>query len=91
MKPETKLFILPTCPYCKQVLNWMEELKSEDTKYAGVDLTIVNEKLQPELAEQYDYYYVPTFFSGDTKVHEGACSKEAVRKIFDEILAKVQA
>lgn len=86
MKPELKLFILPTCPYCRQVLGWIDELKNEDAKYSAVNLTIVDEKAQPDVASKYDYYYVPTFFLGADKIHEGAASKDIVRKVFDQYL-----
>lgn len=88
MKPVLRLFVMPSCPYCKQVLNWMEELRAEDPRYEGVELTTINEKLQPDVANQYDYYYVPTYFIDQTKVHEGAASKEKVRKVFDQYLAQ---
>lgn len=88
MKPVLKLFILATCPYCKQVLKWMEELKSENKDYAAIEVTIINEKLEPELAAQHDYYLVPTYYIDDIKVHEGAASKEIVRDVFDKFLAK---
>jgi len=88
MKHELKLFILPTCPYCKQVLGWMDELRSEDPRYAQIAVNMINEKQQPELAAQYDYYYVPTCFIDQTKVHEGAATKEKVRQVFEQCLSQ---
>ena len=87
MKPVLRLFVLAACPYCKQVFRWMEELMNEDQRYAAVDVTVIDEKLQPEVAEQYEYYYVPTYFINGNKVHEGAASKEIVRKVFEQVLA----
>ena len=43
---------------------------------------MVDEKKHPEIAEKYDYYYVPTFFVGGEKVHEGVPTKEAVEAVF---------
>ncbi len=77
-----------SCPYCKQAMKWMEELKSENAEYAGIDVTIIDEKKQPEISDQYDYYYVPTYFIDGNKVHEGAASKEKVESVFKQFLAQ---
>jgi len=34
-----------------------------------------------DIADQYDYYYVPCYFINESKVHEGAASKEIIRKV----------
>jgi thioredoxin 1 len=85
MKP-VLLFILPSCPYCKQALSWMEELKNETPQYNEVQLTIVDEGRQPDIAGEYDYYYVPTYYIDGTKVHEGAATKEIVRSVYEKAL-----
>ena len=53
-----KLFILPDCPYCKQAIKWIKELK-EDVKYQNIDIQLIDESQEVELADSYDYYYVP--------------------------------
>ena len=47
---------------------------------------MIEESEQSELADTYDYYYVPCFFEGTKKLHEGAITKEAIQKIFDDYL-----
>lgn len=81
---DVQLFIQKSCPYCKQALSWMEELKKENPEYSEVAVTIVDELVEPDLADQYDYYYVPTYYIDGTKVHEGAASKDIVKKVFEE-------
>ena len=44
---------------------------------------MVDENIHPEIAAQYDYYYVPTYYVGDEKVHEGAASKEKIERVFE--------
>jgi thioredoxin 1 len=78
------LFIMESCPFCRQALSWMDELKKENAKYADVKVTIIDEQLQPDIANQYDYYYVPTYYIDGAKVHEGAASKEIIRKVFEK-------
>lgn len=83
MKP-AKMFITSWCPYCKQALGWMKELQGENPKYTDVDVKIIDEEKEPEIAQKYDYYYVPTYFIGDTKIHEGIPSKEIVKEVFEK-------
>lgn len=81
---DVQLFIQKSCPYCKQALSWMEDLKKENPEYSEVAVTIIDELVEPDLADQYDYYYVPTYYIDGTKVHEGAASKDIVKKVFEE-------
>lgn len=64
----------------------MAELKKEDQKYLNVEVIIIDEELEPEKAKRYDYYYVPTYYVGDTKLHEGVPSKDIVREVFEAAL-----
>jgi len=82
MKP-VYMFITDWCPYCKQAYSIMEDLKNTNPQFANIEVKIIDEERQPELAKQYDYYYVPTYFVNGIKVHEGAPSKDIVRKVFE--------
>lgn len=81
-----KLFYLKNCPYCRQALAWIQELYQQDIKYQRIPLEMIEESEQSELADTYDYYYVPCFFEGTKKLHEGAIIKETIQKIFDDYL-----
>lgn len=67
-----------------EALSWMEEIKREEPKYSEVEVKIIDEGKNPEIANTYDYYYVPTYYVGGVKVHEGAASKEKVRRVFEQ-------
>jgi len=82
MKP-VFMFITDWCPYCKQAYSIMEDLKNTNPQYAHIDVEIIDEERQPEIAKQYDYYYVPTYFVNGVKVHEGVPSKDIIRKVFE--------
>lgn len=86
MMKTVNMFITDWCPYCKQALNWMEELKKENSKYASVEVKVIDEESQPEIAKQYDYYYVPTYYVGETKVHEGVPSKDTIKNVFEQAM-----
>ncbi|WP_294578344.1 glutaredoxin [uncultured Thomasclavelia sp.] len=82
-----KLFVLKDCPYCQEALKWIAELKKEDPRYQQLEIEVIDEALEVELANSYDYYYVPTIFDGNLKLHEGIATKAKIKKIFDKKLA----
>lgn len=64
------VFYLKSCPYCKNARRAVEELKAENPRYAEPELEWINEEKQPELAEQYEYFSVPSMFIGKEKLYE---------------------
>ena len=69
MKP-IKLFYQARCPFCKRAFNYIDELKKRP-EYKDIVIETIEETEHPDIADQYDYYYVPTFYIADEKVHEG--------------------
>jgi hypothetical protein len=65
----------------------MEELCREDPRYKEVAVKQIDETKDPDYANKFDYYYVPTYFVGGEKIHEGVPSKEAVEKVYAAALA----
>ena len=80
------LFYLESCPYCKRARQYLEELRRENPSYAAIPLTMIEERQQRALADQYDYFYVPTFYIGDQKAAEGSIDKNGVRQVLDMAL-----
>jgi hypothetical protein len=64
----------------------MEELKEENPKYGDIPLKIIDEGKEPDIASQYDYYYVPSYYIKEEKLHEGVATKDIVRQVFDKSL-----
>lgn len=81
-----KLFILEHCPHCKRARKWMDELYKENPLYKQIPIEIIDERKEEALASTYDYYYVPCFFEGKTKLHEGVASKDIIKTLFDNYL-----
>ena len=87
-----KLFHLTHCPYCVKAKEAIRELCEEDPKYKSIPLEYINEEEHPELAAQFDYYYVPTIFYGEEILYEAQPGqkyeeiREHIRKAFDRIL-----
>ena len=90
---DVKIFYFPTCPYCIKAKRAVEELKEENPAYRAIAINWVNEHKDVALAEQYDYYYVPTVFYGEEKLYEASPShsyediRENIRRAFDVITA----
>jgi len=76
------MFYMEGCPYCRAAQGWMDELFAQYPQFRKVELEKIEENENPELAEKYDYYYVPTFYVDGKKVHEGAASKRIVEQVF---------
>ena len=64
------MFYLEDCGYCAKANRALEELYHQNPAYKEVPITKVEESENPELADQYDYYAVPTFFDGKEKLFE---------------------
>ena len=83
---ELLLFKLKSCPYCREALRWLDELIAENPAYAEISIRQIDEREEKELADSYDYYYVPTFFLDGKKLHEGAATKEKLKRVMDACL-----
>ncbi len=86
MKPLT-IFILKRCPYCIKAKKYLAEYLEQE-KYEDIEIEFVDERKEKERAGQYDYYYVPSFYVGDQKLHEGAIKQEQLGEVLDKYLEK---
>lgn len=75
------LFHFAACPYCQAARRYIAELQAEYPELRAVEIDLIDEKLCPDIAEQYDYWFVPTFFLGGNKLHEGACERADVERV----------
>jgi len=79
------LFILEMCPFCVRAQQYLDELLKEE-KYQQIEIKLVDEAIESAFANAHDYYLVPTFYLGSTKILEGRMSKEDVRSVLDQAL-----
>ena len=92
MKPIT-MFYLENCGYCAKARRALDELYAENPDYKEVSLTMIEESREPALADTYDYYAVPSFFDGKTKLFEAHLFmsyediRDEVKKVLDYALA----
>lgn len=47
---------------------------------------MIEETEQPEVADRYDYYYVPTFYIDGRKIHEGGIYSDEVESVLRKAL-----
>jgi len=80
------LFVLEHCPFCRRARQYIEELKEEYPEFQSIEIDIIDEEKQKELADSYDYYYVPTFYLGKQKLHEAGINKDEVKELFKFII-----
>lgn len=81
-----EMFYLKSCPYCKKAMRFLDELKSSDVRYKDINITMIEESEQKELADSRDYYYVPTFYVDGKKIFEGAPQKSDIQHVLDTAL-----
>lgn len=81
MSLPVKLFYLKTCPFCKKALRYIDEAKAAHPELVDVAIEMIEESEQPDVADQFDYYYVPTFYVNGVKVHEGGIYPDEVERI----------
>jgi len=77
------MFYMKTCPYCKEAKRFIEEITEEAPEYKMINIEYIDETVERRLAGKYDYYFVPAFFVGEEKLHEGAATLEKVRRVFE--------
>ena len=87
---ELTIFELKDCPYCVQEREIITELLQEHPEYERIEIKRIDESVYPDLADQYDYYYVPSFYLGKKKLYEASRSysrEEAKRRMNDVLCA----
>jgi len=82
------MFMMRSCPYCRQALRWMDELLAENSEYRAVEIEKIDELVCPDVARKYNYFFVPTFYVGDEKLHEGVASRKKIQRVFDAALER---
>ena len=80
------MFVISSCPHCKKAHEMIAEIFAEHPEYAVIPFTVIDENENPDIAERYDYHYVPVFYAGDVKMMEGIPAKEAIASVFAKAL-----
>lgn len=81
-----QLFYLKNCPFCKKALRYIEEVKAAHPELQPIEIELIEESEEPEVADKYDYYYVPTFYLDGEKAHEGGIYPDEVTELLHKAL-----
>ncbi len=80
------MFIQPRCPFCVKALKYIDEAKAAHPELQNIEIEIHDELKEPEFADKFDYYYVPTFYIDAEKVHEGGIYAPEVEELLRKAL-----
>ena len=82
------MFYLSNCGYCAKAFRALDELYLDHPAFREIPIHKIEESEHPELAGQYDYYAVPSFFDGKQKLFEAHLfmSYEAIREEIRRVL-----
>lgn len=81
-----KVFYLKNCPHCRRAFKMIEDIKSENKQYQNLQFELIEESKNVKLANTYDYYFVPTFYVGDVKIHEGIPTRKKMEAVLKSAL-----
>ena len=81
-----QLFYLKNCPFCKKALQYIDTVKASVPELADLQIELIEESEEPAVADQYDYYYVPTFYINGVKVHEGGIYPDEMEPLLRKAL-----
>ena len=77
------MFVQQGCPHCKRAFKWQEVLTEKfHPEWRDVPVRVVDELEEKEYADSFDYYYVPCYYVGGEKVHEGHAERADVEAVF---------
>ncbi len=80
------MFVLEKCPFCVKALKYIDDAKANNEELKNLEIEIHDEGKEPEFADKFDYYYVPTIYIDGAKVHEGAIYEDEVVPILKKAL-----
>jgi thioredoxin 1 len=80
------MFKLSYCGYCRRALQLIEQAMENHPEYKCIEIEYVDEEREQKRARQHDYYYVPTFYIGSEKIHEGPVTDKDIDHILRRAL-----
>lgn len=75
------MFKMEGCPYCAKAFRLVRQIQKQQPELRGVDIEVIDENQRPDIADRYDYWYVPTFYVDGQKLLEGDPSAEQVEHV----------
>ena len=82
------MMVMAGCPHCRRAREIMAELCERHPEFRAVKVREVDENVEAAFAATLDYYYVPTFFVGGQKLHEGSPTEAAIEAVYRAALVE---
>ena len=60
--------------------------EEEYPEFQPIEIEMIEETQHPDIADQYDYYYVPTFYVDGVKVHEAGIFKNEMEALLRKVI-----
>ncbi|HNZ82882.1 MAG TPA: thioredoxin family protein [Sedimentibacter sp.] len=83
---KVKVFYMEGCPHCRRAFKILDELKANNPEYAKIHMEYIDENKDVKAANAHDYYYVPTFYMDEVKLHEGVPTVEKIERVLKEAI-----
>jgi len=80
------IFYQPLCPFCKRAFKYINECIQENPELGDIEIEKIDELIQPDYADKFDYYYVPTIYFEGKKLHEGGIFKDEMKDLLTSVL-----
>jgi Glutaredoxin and related proteins len=80
------MFYQERCPFCRRAFQYIDELRNENPAFKNIEIETIEETQHPDIADQYDYYYVPTFYIDGEKIHEAGIFKNEMEELLKKAL-----
>jgi len=80
------LFVTSWCPHCRNAERMLRELIQAHPEYGDIAIDIIDEEKNKKFSDSFDYYFVPTFYVGGKKMHEGVPTREKIEAVLKSAL-----
>lgn len=81
-----RMMVLEGCPHCKKAFEYLRKLQEENLYYRNIQIEVIDEGKHPDIANYYDYWYVPAFYVDNQKIHEGVPTIEKIQAVLEEAI-----
>ena len=79
--------VMPGCPHCRRARELIAAICKQHPELQAVPIREVDETRETAFADSLDYYYVPAFFLGQQRLHEGVPTQAVVETALRTALA----
>ena len=76
---------MENCPYCIKARKYLSDYKRLP-EYRNIEVEVIDEIKHKDIADTYDYYYVPCIYVDEVKMHEGTLVQASLKELLDKVI-----